>query len=62
MDVGWLATFSYVLAKEKYDVDVFLKSLKLILEDKKNLSKLNPRSAVVAFNINKVYERLELIK
>ncbi len=35
---------------------------KLSFFPKKNLSKLNPRSAVIAFNINKVYEIAEILR
>ncbi len=35
---------------------------KLSFLPKKNLSKLNPRSAVIAFNINKVYETAETLR
>ena len=35
---------------------------KLTFENKKNISKLKPRSAIIAFNINKVYEIAELLR
>ena len=35
---------------------------KLTFENKKNLSKLNPRSAIIAFNINSVYEIAESLR
>ena len=35
---------------------------KLTFENKKNISKLRPRSAIIAFNLNKVYEIAELLR
>ncbi len=35
---------------------------KLTFENKKNLSKLNPRSAIIAFNINSIYEIAESLR
>ena len=35
---------------------------KLTFVDKKSLSKLNPRSAIIAFNINSVYEIAESLR
>ncbi len=58
------------LTIEKILVDLFPKInikkrnrfSRLTFENKKNLSKLNPRSAIIAFNINSIYEIAESLR